>query len=120
MVKNDFGLLFWVHLLVILIYISTPFWLGWQWVLLIVTLFYLQNALFKNCVLTKAQLDERGDVDESERSFYSYYFKKMGLSVNAKWVKKYFAYSLVWTVFGVSLLWQIVFNFKPYWFVNLF
>ncbi|MBT4516602.1 MAG: hypothetical protein HOC78_01790 [Candidatus Komeilibacteria bacterium] len=120
MIKTDYGLIFWIHLLVILAYLITPFVLGWQWIFLIVALFYLQNLLFKNCVLTKAQLDERGDVDESERSFYSYYFKKIGLKVNSKWVKKYFAYSLMWTVFAVSLIWQLAFNYTPYWFNNLF
>jgi len=120
MVKNDFGLLFWIHLLVILLYVSTPIWLGWQWIILLVILFYLQNLLFKNCLLTKAQLDNRGDVDESERSFYAYYFKKAGLRVNARWVKKYFAYSLLWTVFIISFIWQLVLDKAPYLLNNLF
>jgi hypothetical protein len=120
MVKNDFGLLFWVHLLVILIYISTPFWLGWQWVLLLVALFYLQNKLFKNCVLTNAQLKDREDVDESERSFYTYYFQKAGLKVNPRWVKKYFAYTLLWVFFIVSIFWQMDLAREPLLVSNLF
>ena len=120
MVKNDYGLIFWIHLLVILAYLITPFVLGWQWILLIVALFYVQNFFFKNCILTKAQLDNRGDVDESEKNFYAYYFKKMSPKVDPRWVKKYFAYSLMWTVFTISLIWQLVFSHQPYWFSNLF
>lgn len=107
MVKNDFGLIFWVHLFVIFLYISTPFYLAWPWILLLVALFYLQNFLFKNCLLTNAQLKGREDVAEYERSFYAYYFKKMGLKLNSVWVKKYFAYSLLWTIFVIALLWQL-------------
>jgi hypothetical protein len=93
---------------VIFLYISTPFYLAWPWIFLLVVLFYLQNLLFKNCLLTNAQLKDRKDVAECERSFYAYYFKKMGLKINPVWVKKYFAYSLLWTVLAIALLWQLI------------
>jgi hypothetical protein len=120
MVKTDYGLIFWTHLLVILAYLITPFVLGWQWIFLIVVLFYLQDKLFKNCVLTKAQLDGREDMEEYEKSFYAYYFKKAGLKINVRWVKKHFAFSLMWTIFAISLIWQLILSYQPYWFSNLF
>jgi len=120
MLKSDFGLIFWVHILVILAYFTTPFILGWQWILLIVALFYLQDKVFHNCVLTDAQLKGRNDVAECERSFYTYYFKKMGLKINPIWVKKYFAYVLVWTVVIVALFWQLDLGKEPIFINNLF
>lgn len=120
MIKNDFGLIFWVHLLVIILYISTPFWLAWQSIFIIAALFYLQTLLFKNCLLTNAQLKGKEDVAEHERSFYVYYFKKMGLKFNPAWVKKYFSYSLLWTIFVVALIWQLSLDNRSYLFNNLF
>ncbi|MCD4760751.1 hypothetical protein K8R42_02520 [bacterium] len=120
MIKNDFGFIFWAHLLVILAYIVSPFYLGWHWVVLIVIIFILQDKVFKKCLLTSAQLEGREDVSKDELSFYVYYFKKMGLSINVSWVKKYFAYILLWLVFIFSILWQIILSKSPLWFGNLF
>lgn len=110
MLKKDYGLIFWLHMAVILLYISTPFWLAWQWILILVIIFYLQNIFFKNCVLTKAQLDGRADIVESEKSFYVYYFKKWHFPFDAKWVKKYFAWTLLWTIFSIAIVYQLILN----------
>lgn len=119
MIKNDFGLIFWFHLLLILAYLSSPFWLGWQWIIILVIIFVLQDKVFKKCLLTSAQLKGRDDVSDDELSFYAYYFKKMGLPINAKWVKKYFAWILMWVVIIFSLVWQMVLNKVPTWLGNL-
>ncbi|MBU1202786.1 hypothetical protein KKH39_01955 [Patescibacteria group bacterium] len=120
MAKNDFGLVFWAHLIVILVFISSPFWLGWQWILLLVILFVIQDKTAKNCVLTKAQFKDREDIVSEELSFYVYYFKKMGLKINAKKIKKYFAWSLLWVVFIFAVFWQLDLGQSPWWFANLF
>lgn len=105
--QGDFGLIFWIHLFLILIFIISPFFFAWQWILLFVFVFILQDKFFKNCVLTKAQLRHRDDIADDELSFYAYYFKKMGIKINPKKVKKYFAWTLLWLVFIFSLFWQI-------------
>lgn len=120
MAKNDFGLVFWAHLVVILLFISTPFWLGWQWILFLALLFVVQDKTAKNCVLTKAQFKGREDILEEELSFYAYYFKKMGLKINAKKVKKYFAWVLLWAIVLLAMFWQIDLSNHAIFIPNLF
>jgi len=114
--NNDFGIIFWAHLLVIIVFILTPFLLPYYIIFCLVMLFYLQNLLFKNCVLTKAQLKDKDGIAEDEASFYVYYFKKMGLRFNAQKVKKYFAWFILWLVFIFSLFWQLVLDKNTLWF----
>jgi len=120
MLKNDFGLIFWAHLLIILAYVTSPFYLGWQWIVLFIIIFVLQDKVFKKCLLTSAQLENRQDISKEELSFYVYYFKKMGLKINSSWVKKYFAYSLLWIIFIIALLWQVGLANTPQLLNNLF
>lgn len=115
-IDHDFGIIFWLHLLFIILFILTPFLVPYYIVFLLVVLFYIQNGLFKNCVLTKAQLRSRENVLEDELSFYAYYFKKMGLRVNPKKIKKYFSWSLLWIIFIFSIFWQIDLGNSPLWF----
>ena len=114
---HDFGIIFWLHLVVIIAFILTPFYLSWFFIFLLLVLHYVQGGLFKNCLLTKAQFGRKNDIDHLEMSFFVYYFKKMGLKANPKKVKKYFAHILLWVVFIFSLLWQIVLD-KSLWFFN--
>ena len=113
---NDFGVIFWAHLSVIIIFILTPFFLPYYIIFCLVILFYIQNLLFKNCILTKAQLKNKEGMAEDESSFFVYYFKKIGLPVNAKKIKKYFAWFILWTVFIFSLFWQLDLGKSPLWF----
>lgn len=118
--QHDFGLIFWAHLLLIIGFIMAPFLIGWHYIVLMAAIFYGQNIVFKNCLLTKAQLNNHSDIEPEEISFYVYYFKKIGLKINARWVKKYFAWTLLWTVLVFSLLWQLLWHKTPVWFGNLF
>ena len=80
MIKNDFGLIFWLHLLLILAFVASPWLIGWQWIVVLIIIFILQDKVFKKCLLTSAQLSDNMAVTKDELSFYSYYFKKIGSS----------------------------------------
>ncbi len=119
-IKHDFGLIFWVHLLLIFIFLACPFLIGWQWVFLIGVLFIVQDKLFNNCILTQAQLGHKKEIRQDELSFYAYYFQKMGLKINPKWVKKYIAWGIIIFVLLFSLFWQIDLKQTPLWLNNIF
>ena len=113
---HDFGVIFWLHLAAIIVFVLAPFYLPWPFIFLILILHYLQGELFKNCILTRAQLGAKGDIHHLEMSFYAYYFKKMGLKTDPKKVKKYFSHFLIWIILIFGIFWQIILNKRLWWF----
>ena len=67
--KKDFGLVFWIHLAIILLFYSSPFLFSWKVITGTIFLYYLQLLVFKGCVLTKVELESRG-----ERRSFNYYY----------------------------------------------
>lgn len=105
--KSDFGLIFWIHLIIILFWYASPFLLTWYFMLIIVCFSYAQGILIKGCILTKAQYGEEGT------TFWAETLERMGIKVN----KKVFMIIFFWLepiiFFAIGLIVQLVFNFKP-------
>ena len=68
--KREFGLIFLLHLIIILLCLSSPFWLNWKIVLLGGLLLELQYAILGGCILSRFELGK--DVP-----FWYYYLSKM-------------------------------------------
>jgi len=107
---KDFGFVFWFHLIIILLCYFSPFLFRWQLIAFFIFLYYLQQVIFGECVLTKLQFhDERIE-------FYYYYFKKIGLNISKKKLHSFTIYILPIIIVLVTLIWQIVLKKLPLFF----
>ncbi len=107
---GDFGLVFWVHLAFILFFFVSPFLVSWKIILLIILLFYLQLRVFGGCVLTQKQF---GKGPGANTSFYHYYLVKLGCNVEKRKVNRFVNLCLVWIIFGIAFVWQIMLDKTP-------
>ncbi len=80
--KKDFGLIFWAHLLVILLWYISPLFLTWYWLLFGTALSYLQGIIIGGCILSHKQFGE-----DSGETFWRYYLNKLGLNMSKRAAK---------------------------------
>jgi len=81
MVK-DFGLVFWLHLfLIVLVWIS-PLWADWVFILFGIITLHIYWFIFQGCHLTKLEAGE-----DKDNTFYYYYLSKYFSKLNKKRVK---------------------------------
>ncbi|MBP7708404.1 hypothetical protein KA107_01865 [Candidatus Pacearchaeota archaeon] len=106
--KSDFGLVFWIHLLVILFWYSCPFLFSWYWLLIGVAFSYLQGLFIGGCVLTYKQFGKNTD-----ETFFRYYFNKLGIPLGKKVAKIIFFWIEPIFIFLVAVLWQVTFGNLP-------
>ena len=105
---DDFGLLFWIHLILILLVWASPFLLGWKVILFFIILYYVQITLFKECLLSREQFNGK-----KERTiFYHYYLGMMGIKVDKENARIFVDYVVPWIIFILAIVLQIVFKFK--------
>lgn len=111
--EKEFGLIFWTHLLLILLFWSLPFLVDWKLVFLSVIIYYLQRYIRKFwydiCPLTEIQFNTK----DTDFSFYYYYLRRLGLPVEKRKVRFTVTWLIPWIILVVALLWQIVLNVKP-------
>ena len=107
--KNDFGLIFWVHLvLIICIYIS-PFIISWKIILLFIFLYYLQLIVFRDCILTRKQFK----TNKRSETFYHYYLSKLGFKLDKYKVRFTADYVIPWIILIVAIILQNLFSIFP-------
>ncbi len=100
MLKKEFGLIFWLHLIIILAVLSSPFWLSWKIILIFIFLYYFQLFFFKNCLLTKLQFNET----TRDTTFYSHYLEKLGIKINKRKLRIFLDYILPWIILTISII----------------
>lgn len=100
--KNDFGLLFWVHLSVLVVIYSSPFWLSWKWIVVGIAIWYIQILFYGNCFLTNVEFGK----SDRGASFHGYYLAKLGIRPNPKKLSFFITYILPWSLFAVAYLRQ--------------
>lgn len=69
------------HLVLILAWLASPFFMDWKYVGLAGILYYLQFPILGGCVLTKLQF--KGERNE----FLAYYSKKLGLPMGSQFFR---------------------------------
>ena len=109
--KKDFGLIFWIHLVLIILVWLSPFLLSWYIILFFILLYHFQLFVFGDCILTKRQFKNR----KRSETFYSYYLSKMGMRINKKRLVFFLDYVLPIILFFVSYVIQ-KFGFRPFLF----
>ena len=105
---SDYGLIFWVHLILEFLAYFSPFLFSWWIILIIIILLIAQQLVFKGCILTHAQFG----FDENMTFLYPY-LRKLGWKVNKKRMKIYKTWIENWIILVVALVWQLVFEFRP-------
>ena len=95
-----------LHLLVILLAYSSPFWLDWRLFTIGLTLYYLQVLVFKKCVLTYAQYGTFHD-SFSARLFIRA-FKYFGFKPKKQAVKLALDFYLPLFLILINVVWQLV------------
>ena len=107
---GDFGIVFFLHLALILIFYFSPFIFSWKIIIFFLLYICFQEVFFQGCLLSFFQF---GRERRKLPFFHFYYLGKMGINLN----KKSFNFILVWLVptgiFIFSLVWQEVFSQKP-------
>jgi hypothetical protein len=109
--RGEFGLIFWLHLFIVVLVLSSPFLMGWRLVGIGVGLFYAQLLVFGGCVLVPIQFPER---EQSIRhpyrldgeSFYHYYLTKLGFRFDRRRLNMFIDFVLPGILFGIAILWR--------------
>lgn len=70
-----------IHAAVIILAYSSPFWLDWRVVAIGVGLYWLQNLIFRGCVLSQAQFKDK------RTTFHEWYLAKLGIRPNHRRLK---------------------------------
>ena len=97
-------LIFYAHLILIILVWTSPFWLNWKIIFLFVILNYLQIIIFKACILTLAQFKEQG----KEMTMYTFILEKIGFKINRKIMKLIAQFVMPWIILLIAIIWQIL------------
>ena len=95
-----------LHIVVILLAYSSPFWLDWKLVLVGVIVNYIQIAFLGGCVLSQAQFEDK------KQTFHEWYLRKLGLKPNRKTLNFVLRYIMPFLLLGLSLVFQVLLQFK--------
>lgn len=92
------------HIVVILLAYSAPFWLDWRLVVAGVILNYIQILIFKGCVLSLAQFEDK------KQTFHEWYLRKFGFKPNREILNFILRYIVPFVLLAIAVLYQLVFN----------
>jgi len=92
------------HIIIIVLAYSAPFWLDWRLVLVGVVLNYVQILIFKGCVLSHAQFEDK------KQSFHEWYLRKLGLKPDRRVLNVVLRWIIPPVLLGLALIFQVVFN----------
>jgi hypothetical protein len=107
MIKKEFGLVFWLHLILIVFAYLSPFLFNFYIMIVLVLLYYLQIIIFNGCILTEKQFGK-----QDHMTFYYPYLIKLGFSVNKKFVYYLMRWIMPLIVLMVSLVLMLL-NYMP-------
>ena len=90
------------HIVVILLAYSAPFWLDWRLVTLGVVLNYVQIIIFKGCVLSLAQFEDK------KQTFHEWYLRKFGFKPNRNILNFTLRYIIPFVLLGIAVVYQLM------------
>lgn len=112
MLRHDFGILFWIHLAVIVASMASPFLFGVRFIAIAFILFLAQGMLVGSCILTRFQFGRRDDTP----GFCVYYLEKAGLGIDPLRTNFYIDRVQPILILFTAMLWQWFFGFQPLFF----
>lgn len=95
-----------LHIVVIVLAYSAPFWLDWRLVLLGVVLNYIQIFIVGGCVLSHAQFEDKG------QSFHEWYLRKFGFKINRKVLNIVLRWIIPFILLGLAIVLQVILGIK--------
>lgn len=99
-----------IHLLIIVLAYSSPFWLDWKLFLLGLVIYYIQVISLGGCVLSYAQY---GDYKESfSTKVFSNIFELFNINVSKKKINYFLTHYLPVVLVITCILWQLILR-KP-------
>ncbi|MFH1207626.1 MAG: hypothetical protein V1668_03395 [Patescibacteria group bacterium] len=107
--NSNYGLLFWFHLIIIIVsYIS---WLLFSWWLVIIgaVLLQIQHIIAKGCVLTRVQFGE----EKNNLTFIAFCLETIGFKFNRSKVKIATRFISPLIVIVLALFLRVVLHVKP-------
>jgi hypothetical protein len=106
--KKDFGVVFWIHLTLILLAYFSPFFFRWQIIFVMVFASFIQQVIFKGCILTHAQFGK-----DPHMTFYYRYLTLLGINVNKEKLKFLMTWIMPILVLLFVLFWQVILGIDP-------
>jgi hypothetical protein len=108
MSKNEFGLLFWVHLFLIITAYLSFLYVDWKIIFWSVVVLQFYYSLRGGCDLTFAEFGEDKDI-----VFVWYYLKKVFPNLDKKTTKNFIRYVMPIFLVSISFFLQKIMNFTP-------
>ena len=90
-----------VHTVIILLAYSAPFWLDWRLVLAGAILNYIQILIFKGCVLSRAQFEDK------TQTFHEWYLRKFGFKPHRSVLNFILRYVVPFVLLGIAVIFQL-------------
>jgi hypothetical protein len=106
--NKPFGVIFWVHIMICLIFATTPLWLDWKLVIVGFVLLHIQWFVLGGCFLTFLETGRDRDM-----SFEYYYLSKIWPGLNKKILKNISLYGTPTLIVVLALFFQIYLDLKP-------
>ncbi len=91
-----------LHILIILLVYSSPFWLDWKIIMLGVVLNFIQLLIVGGCVLSIAQFEDK------QQTFHEWYLRKLGIKVNRRSFNFVLRYIVPFIILAIAILIQAV------------
>lgn len=95
-----------LHVIIIILAYTSPFWLDWRLVALGIIANYIQILIVGGCVLSHAQFEDKG------QSFHEWYLKKFGLKVNRRILNVVLRWVIPFLLLAIAILFQVVAHVK--------
>ena len=108
-IKGDFGLLFFIHLVLILTVYLSPLLIPWFFLLFILGYLVLQEFLIGGCLLSYAQF---GYGNQREK-FFSHYFKALGLQKYSRFIDIFFMWIMPGVILLLAFILQEFYGYEP-------
>ncbi len=106
---HDFGVLFWLHFLLIITFWLLPFLVNIKLVVVSCVFYYAQRVILGPCILTKMQFQDHA----LDTGFYYYYITRLGFKINKEKLDFFVEILLPWVILFITLIWQFIFQMKP-------
>lgn len=90
------------HVVIILLAYSAPFWLDWRLVAVGVILNYVQILIFKGCVLSLAQFEDK------KQTFHEWYLRKIGFKPNRTALNLILRYMVPFAILAIAIVYQLI------------
>jgi len=106
--KKEFGLIFWIHLFLIIFSYLSFLYIDWKIIVLVVLLLQIYYLLRGGCDLTFSEFGNDKNI-----TFVWYYLSKLFPNLNQKTTKIFIRYVLPIFLILVSFLLQKIFDYTP-------